>query len=217
MGRDHALLGIVDVRGVMIEGGESADRADHDGHRMRVAAEALEEARHLVMDHGVARDGVVELSLLSGGGELPVKQQIAGLEEIAVISQLLDGVAAMQQNAFVAIDIRDLGLAGGRRQEARIEGEAARGVVEFADVDDIRANGARFYGHIDGDVADFEVSALCTHCTVPFCSHRHARCVDHTAWPWAGLAVVALRKKLSHQRAPFKQMKAELWSNVKFG
>jgi len=41
--------------------------------------------------------------------------------------------------------------------------------------------------------------------------------VDHTAWPWAGLAVVALRKKLSHQRAPFKQMKAELWSNLKFG
>jgi hypothetical protein len=58
----------------------------------------------------------------------------------------------------------------------------------------------------------FALIALCL-----FCSHRHARCVDHTAWPWVGLAVVALRKKLSHQRAPFKQMKAELWSNMKFG
>ena len=37
------------------------------------------------------------------------------------------------------------------------------------------------------------------------------------AYPWARLAVIALRQKLSHRRAAFKQMQANLWPNVKFG
>ena len=61
MAGDHALLRIVDVGGVVIEGRQRADRAAHDRHRMRVAAEAGEEPRHLLVHHGVARDGVAEV------------------------------------------------------------------------------------------------------------------------------------------------------------
>ena len=48
---------IVDVGGVVIEGRQRADHAAHDRHRMGVAAEAAEEARQLLMHHGVAGDG----------------------------------------------------------------------------------------------------------------------------------------------------------------
>ena len=77
---------------------------------MRVAPEALEEPAHLLVHHGVARDAIVEVRLLGGGRQFAVEQQIAGLEEVAVLGQLLDRIAAIEQDAFVAVDIGDLGL-----------------------------------------------------------------------------------------------------------
>ena len=73
---------------------------------MRVAAEAGEEARHLLVHHGVARDAIVEIVLLRLGRQLAVEQQVADFEEVAVLGQLLDRVAAMQQDALVAVDDR---------------------------------------------------------------------------------------------------------------
>ena len=81
---------------------------------MRVAPEALEEAAHLLMHHGVARDAVVEVGLLRRGRQFAVQQQVAGLQEVAVLGQLLDRVAAIEQDALVAVDVGDLGLAGCR-------------------------------------------------------------------------------------------------------
>jgi hypothetical protein len=40
---DHALVRIVDVGRVVIEGRQRADHAAHDRHRMRVAAEAVKK------------------------------------------------------------------------------------------------------------------------------------------------------------------------------
>ena len=93
---------------VVIEGRQRADAGHHDRHRMRVAAEALEEPRHLLVHHGVARDAIVEIGLLRGGRQLAVEQQVAGLEEVAVLGELLDRIAAIEQHALVAVDIGDL-------------------------------------------------------------------------------------------------------------
>ena len=79
---------------------------------MRVAAEAAEEARHLLVHHRVVRDAVVEIVLLRRGRQLAVEQQVADLEEVAVLGQLLDRIAAIEQDALVAVDVGDLGLAG---------------------------------------------------------------------------------------------------------
>ena len=89
---------------VVIEGRQRADAADHDRHRMRVAAEALIEPRHLLVDHGVAGDRAVEIRLLRRGRQLAIEQEIAGLQEVAVLGELLDRIAAIEQNAFVAVD-----------------------------------------------------------------------------------------------------------------
>jgi hypothetical protein len=108
---DHALVRIGDVGGVVIEGRQGADDAAHDGHRVRVPAEAGEEARHLLMDHRVMRDPVVEIVFLGLGRQFTVQKKVADFEEIALLGELVDRIATVQQDAFVAVDIGDLRLA----------------------------------------------------------------------------------------------------------
>ena len=104
--RDHALVRIGDVGGVVIEGRHGADDAAHDRHRVGVAAEAGEEPVHLLVDHRVVGDAMVEVGLLRRRRQFAVEQQVAGLEEIAVLGELLDRVAAVEQDALVAVDDR---------------------------------------------------------------------------------------------------------------
>ncbi len=137
---DHALVRIGDVGRVVIEGRERADAAAHDGHRMGVAAEAGEEAAHLLMHHGVMRDAIVEVLLLCSRRQFAVEQQVADFEEVAVFGQLFDRIAAMQQDALVAVDIGDLRFARCSRCEARIVGKLTRLLVERADIDHIRTD-----------------------------------------------------------------------------
>ena len=109
---------------------------------MGVAAEALEEPAHLLVHHRVVGDAVVEVGLLRRGRQLAVEQQIADLEEVAVLGELLDRIAAIEQHALVAVDIGDLRLAARRRGEAGIVGEHPGLAVELGDVDDVGADGA---------------------------------------------------------------------------
>jgi hypothetical protein len=92
----------------MVEGGERADHAAHHRHRVGIAAEAGIEACHLLVEHRVKRHAIVEIVLLRLGRQLAIEQQVAGLEEIAVLRQLLDRVAAIEQDTFVAVDKSDL-------------------------------------------------------------------------------------------------------------
>ena len=168
---DHPLGRIVDVGGVVIERRERADRRHHHRHRMGVAAERLEEPRHLLMHHVVARDAIVEVFLLRLGRQLAVQQQITGLEEVALFGELVDRVAAILQHAGIAIDIGDLGLAARRRGETRVVGEVAGLGIQLADVDDIWAHGAAQYREIVALATDRERCGFgvccCVHRVVP--------------------------------------------------
>ena len=84
----------------------AADQAGHDGHGMRVAPEAAQEELHLLVDHRVVRHQLVEGLFLGGAGQLAIQEQIAGFEKVALRRQLLDRIAAVQQLALVAIDVR---------------------------------------------------------------------------------------------------------------
>jgi len=95
----------------------------------------------LFVNHGVVLDGADELGLLLFIRQFAVEQQVAGLQVVGLLGQLLDGVAAVQQHALVTINVGDLRLAGSGRHEAGVEGEVARG-SQAPHVDHIWANGA---------------------------------------------------------------------------
>ena len=78
---------------------------------MGVAPKALVEAAHLLVHHRVVGHAIVEVGLLRGRRQFAIEQEIASLEKVAVLGQLLDRIAAIEQDAFVAVDKSDLGLA----------------------------------------------------------------------------------------------------------
>src|SRR5438034_10070069 len=94
----------------MIERRKRAHAARHYRHRMGIAPEALVEPAHLLVHHRMMRDASVEVGFLRGGGKFPIQQEIAGLEKVAVLRKLCDRIAAVEENAFLAIDKRDFGV-----------------------------------------------------------------------------------------------------------
>jgi hypothetical protein len=123
---DHALVRIGDVGRVMIESRQRADTAAHDGHRMRIAAEAGEEAATSARAPwcGASRGSRNPSSAL--GRQFAVQQQVADFEEVAMLGQLLDRITAMEQDALVAVDIGDFRFTGRGRGETRIVREGSR-------------------------------------------------------------------------------------------
>ncbi len=95
MGSDNALALIGNVRGVVIESGEGTEHATHNRHRVRIAPETSKQEGQLVMDHGMARYGVLELLHLLGIGKIAVEKKVADLEKIGVGRQLVDRIAAV--------------------------------------------------------------------------------------------------------------------------
>jgi hypothetical protein len=100
---------IVDVERVMIEGRQGTDDAAAHRHRMGVAPEATIELAELLVDHRVVSDVLDEFFLLRLVRQLALHQQVAAFHEVALLGELGDVVAAIEQDAFVAVDVGDLG------------------------------------------------------------------------------------------------------------
>src|SRR5262245_17739479 len=100
---------------------------------MRVAAESLVEAGHLFMNHRMHGDRMLELAPLRRRRQVAVVEQIAGLEEVTMLRQLIDGIPSIEKHAFIAIDEGDIGLAGGGRSETRIVCKDAGIPIEMTD------------------------------------------------------------------------------------
>jgi hypothetical protein len=99
---------VVGVEVLVIEGGERCHHRDQHRHGMGITAEPAEQVVDLVVDHGVVGHAMDERGVLVGGRQLAIEDEIGGLQERAVLGQILDLVAAMQQDSLVAIDIGDL-------------------------------------------------------------------------------------------------------------
>ena len=157
---EATLLGIVDVEGVVVERRQRGDRGGQDGHRVGVVVEAAEEVLLRLVHHRVMRDLVLEIRELRLVGQLAVDQQVGHLEEARLLGQLLDRVAAVEQDALVAVDEGDGAARARGRDEAGVVGEVAGVLVEPGDVDggiaertgDDRQGGAA----VAGDVGDLD-------------------------------------------------------------
>jgi len=122
---NHPLGRIVDVGTVMIKGRQRADDAAHDRHRVGIAAEALVKAAQLFVHHRVARDRIVEILKFIRRWQFAAQQKMGDFHEAALLGELLDRIAAVQQHAFAAVDEGQLGLAAGGRGKTRVIGKRA--------------------------------------------------------------------------------------------
>ncbi len=147
---DDALVGVGEIQAVVIEGRKRADDAARHRHRVRVAAEAGIEPLDLLMQHRVVGDVVVELVQLRLVRQVSEQEKVGDFEKIAVFGELVDRIAAVQQDTGVAVDIGDLGGARSGGGEAGIVSEAAGVAIEFPDVDDVRADRSLDYRQFPG-------------------------------------------------------------------
>ena len=83
------------------------------------------------------------------GRQLPEDDQIRGLEIVAVFGELLDRVAAIPEDAFVAVDVGDGAAAGRRVEKRRVVGHQPGVVAVGLDLLEIGGANRAF---LDGDV-----------------------------------------------------------------
>src|SRR5436309_6842885 len=127
-------LGIVDAPRVGVEGRERAHGGDQHAHRVRVVAEPVHELLDVLVHDGVHGDVVRPLRQVVGGGELALDQEVGGLQERALLGELLDRVAAVEEHARVAVDVGDAaGARGGVREGGVVGDEPQRAQVGGTD------------------------------------------------------------------------------------
>src|SRR3546814_6561201 len=78
---------------------------------------------------------------------------MADFHEARMFGEVADRIAAVEEDAFVAVDIGQLRFAARGRGKAGIVGERAGLGIEFADIDDVGADGARQDRAVDDLVA----------------------------------------------------------------
>ena len=137
-----------DVERVVIEGRQRTDDAAHHGHGMGIETKARVKARQLVVHLAVPLDVADEIILLGGRRQFTVQQQVAQLQEIRAFGKLLDGISAMQEDAFIAIDVGDVRIAGSGGDEAGIVSEIPL-VGEFAHIDHGRTDTCGMHWQLD--------------------------------------------------------------------
>ena len=129
------LLRIARIERVLIEGGEGADHAPDDRHRMGVAWEAVVEAPHVLMDHRVERQRRAEGVEFGGGGQLAVDQEIGHLHIVGLRGEVFDRVAAVAKDPLFTIEVGDGAGGGAGVDVALVEGDRAGGGPEPRDVE----------------------------------------------------------------------------------
>ncbi|TKW57063.1 Norsolorinic acid ketoreductase, partial [Colletotrichum tanaceti] len=103
--------------------GEGAERGEgglQHGHGVGVVAEGLEHALDVAVDVGVVHDLVLPAAVLGRGGQLAVDEQEGRLEEVGLVDELLDGVAAVAEDALEAVDVGDVALDDGGVHVGRV-------------------------------------------------------------------------------------------------
>ena len=117
----RADLLVVDAVGVGVEGRQRPHRGHEHPHRVGVVAEALHEVLDVLVHERVDRDLVHPLLQLGARGQRAVDDQVGDLQVARVLAQLLDRVAAVLEDAGVAVDVGD--------RAATRRGVRVRGVV----------------------------------------------------------------------------------------
>ena len=98
------------------------------------------------MQHGVIGHTLAEFLILRGIGQIAIQQQVGNFEEARLFGQLFNGIAAIEQDAGIAIDIGNGAFAGSGRAIAGVEGENTKIAIELADIRHMRPQRAAEQG-----------------------------------------------------------------------
>lgn len=109
---EMALLVVERVVAVLVERGQRADHGGQHRHRMGVARESVVEALDVLVQQRVLGDLVLERGQFVDRRQLAVDQQIRHLDKAGPLGELLDGIAAVAQNALFAVEVGNGGLVG---------------------------------------------------------------------------------------------------------
>jgi hypothetical protein len=121
-------------------------------HRVRVVAEALHERLQVLVHEGVIRHVMGPGLVLDLVRQVAVHQEVGDLEVVRLLGELLDRVAAVLEDALVAVDVGDGRATGGGVDEAGVVGGQASVGLGGADLLEI--------GGPDGAIGDGKVVVL---------------------------------------------------------
>src|ERR1700737_437944 len=93
---------------------------------MGIVMEAVDQLLDVLVEERVMGDRVHPVATLSGIGQVAVYQEVGDLEEAAAFGQLLDRIAAVAEDAALAIDEGDRAPTTRRVEEGGIIAEQAR-------------------------------------------------------------------------------------------
>ena len=145
-GRLLERLVVVQGQELRVEAGQVAQRGRQEGHRRGVGRDVLELVLHALVQQLVARQPLAEPVQFVLLGQPAENQQPGRLDEIGMVGELLDGDAAIAEDALLAVDEGDRALADGRIGQRRVVGGQAGCIAEPRDVDGPLA----FRPHKDG-------------------------------------------------------------------
>src|SRR5690606_40720475 len=101
--------------------------------------------------------------------QLSREEKVADLQEVAVLGKLLDRVAAMEQNTFVAVAIGDLRLAACGGGKAGVVGEHPRLLVQRRYVYHVGADRSLAHRVFAAISTKFKFYRRIRHRTLPLC------------------------------------------------
>ncbi len=133
-------VGVIDLVRLGVERAERAEGRDERAHRVRVLGEAVEQRLDARGRHAVVVDGRLPGIELGLRRQLPVEQQQRDLEERALLRELLDRIAAIPQDARIAVDVADPAPTGRRVDQRRVVRHQAE--VRGVDADLVDIGGA---------------------------------------------------------------------------
>ena len=147
-----ARLLVEDLLGVRVERRKRADRAEEHAHRMGVVLEPFHQLLDVLVQHRVERDLLGPLLELRVGRQLAEDDEIRRLEVGRLLGELLDRIAAILEDALVAVDVGDAAAARRGVHERRVVG--AEPLIVRRDLDLAEIGGA------DGAVGDGDLVLL---------------------------------------------------------
>jgi hypothetical protein len=112
------------------------------------------------VQHRVLLDLGREAGQLGLGRQLALQEQPGDLEEARLLRQLLDRVAAVAQDARVAVDVGDGALAGAGVAVARVEGHEPGRAAQLGEVDARFLLAAAMYGELDALALELDLDVL---------------------------------------------------------